>query len=297
MMHSASTTLPKSGIAVVAGEQAFALSDPDPAGTQPDLGHPGLHQHPDLVQIILATSGQADCQLDGLRLTTAAPCLITVPGGAVHGFRVAGRTAGWAATIAHHKLLGLMVNRSLDIGLLLRKPHVVATGSDSLVLSDLSQSLAMLSAESAGTRTGSSVCMEALQHLVLVHAARLVLDGQDLIAGPGNAHRDLFLAYRDLVERHFESERRVSWYVERLRTSPARLGAVCRSFAGCTAKDVILDRLVEEARRRLMFTRESATRIGYGLGFAEPAYFLRFFRQRTGLTPAAYRAAHVMGAE
>jgi AraC-like DNA-binding protein len=281
--------------AIVPGEQAFALSDADPARTRPDLGLPGLHLHPDMVQVILATSGQAACELDGLRLTTTAPCLITVPGGAVHGFHVQGRTAGWAATIAHHKVLDLMVNRSLDIGLLLRKPHVVAPGKGSGALANLSRTLEMLCAEGTHEATGSRVCVEALQHLVLVHAARLVLDGHDLIARPSNGQRDLFLAYRDLVERNFERERRVSWYVARLRTSSARLNAVCRRFAASTAKDVILNRLVEEARRRLVFTRLSATRIGYDLGFAEPAYFLRFFRQRTGLTPAGWRAEAARG--
>jgi AraC family transcriptional activator of pobA len=65
-------------------------------------------------------------------------------------------------------------------------------------------------------------------------------------------------------------------------------------FAGQSAKGVILERLAEEAQRRLIFTRASATKIGYALGFVEPSYFLRFFRKRTGMTPAQYRARHAV---
>ncbi len=276
-------------VTVVPGQQAFALAVGDPDGQQADLGMPGLHTHPDMLQIILATSGQAACVIDGLSLDTSAPMLITVPGGAVHGFRVKGRSAGWAVTIAHHKVLDLMVNRYLDIGALLHQPHAVSPPAEGPALEDLSNTLRLLCAERSHSEEGAAVAIEALQHLALVQASRMVLHGHNLASQPSNGHRGLFLAFRELVERNFEHERRVSWYVDQLRCSQPRLNFACRSIAACSAKDVILDRLVEEARRRLSFTRLSATRIGFDLGFSEPAYFLRFFRKRTGMTPAGFR--------
>lgn len=277
-------------VAVTPGERAFALGSADQAGDGSEIDVPSLHVHPDMVQIILATSGIAECELDGLHLSATAPSLITVPGGAIHGFGVEGDAAGWAITIAHHKVLDVIINRSLDLGLLLRQPHVIAPCLDGELLPELAHTMQLLCKESMRADIGSRICVEALQQLALVQAARIITLGRDLIAQPSNGLRDLFLAFRDLVERNFETERRVGWYVERLRCNPARLNKACGQFADCTAKDVILDRLVEEARRRLIFTRRSATRIGYDLGFAEPAYFLRFFRQRTGMTPATYRA-------
>ena len=46
-----------------------------------------------------------------------------------------------------------------------------------------------------------------------------------------------------------------------------------------------------EARRRLAYIAAPATKIAYELGFADAAYFWRFFRRRAGVTPADFRRA------
>jgi AraC family transcriptional activator of pobA len=37
----------------------------------------------------------------------------------------------------------------------------------------------------------------------------------------------------------------------------------------------------------------SVSEIAYGLGFDDPAYFTRFFSQRTGISPRAFRSPAV----
>jgi AraC family transcriptional activator of pobA len=50
-------------------------------------------------------------------------------------------------------------------------------------------------------------------------------------------------------------------------------------------------RIVIEAKRCLTYTEMSVTEIGHALGYDDPAYFNRFFSQRVGRSPGAYRAA------
>jgi AraC family transcriptional activator of pobA len=38
------------------------------------------------------------------------------------------------------------------------------------------------------------------------------------------------------------------------------------------------------------------TQLAYELGFADPGYFCRFFKRRTGQTPNGYRAKHLQEA-
>ena len=45
-----------------------------------------------------------------------------------------------------------------------------------------------------------------------------------------------------------------------------------------------------EARRDLVYTSMSISRISFRLGFADPAYFSRFFARRAGVSPSDYRA-------
>ena len=80
-------------------------------------------------------------------------------------------------------------------------------------------------------------------------------------------------------------------YTAALRCSQPRLNRVCRQFSGRNANHIVLDRLCEEARRLLAFTTAPAANIGNRLGFQEPSYFTRFFKQRARQTPGQFRAA------
>jgi AraC-like DNA-binding protein len=74
-----------------------------------------------------------------------------------------------------------------------------------------------------------------------------------------------------------------------------------RIFAerGETLSAIIRGRRIAEARR-LLASRHAASRsvasVAYRVGFADPAYFTRVFREQTGMTPADYRKAAMLGA-
>ena len=44
-----------------------------------------------------------------------------------------------------------------------------------------------------------------------------------------------------------------------------------------------------EARRKLTYIAAPVSRLAYELGFQDPAYFCRFFRKHTGMTPSEFR--------
>ncbi|WP_343891419.1 helix-turn-helix transcriptional regulator [Sphingomonas oligophenolica] len=283
-------------VVAVPGEQAFALARRAPDGVAGRAGFPvAPHVHPDMLQIILAMSGNCCFTIDGERHQVEAPCLITVPGGGVHGFEVGPAVRGWAVTIAHQRVLDLVVNRGLDIGFLLRRSYIAGFGTNRRCLHDLAIALRNLCGESGGGLDGEAVCVEALQRIVLVHVLRTIRQGQEPGGSKDNRDRDLFLEFRAMVERIFLTERGMARYVAALRCSHVRLNRACMRFAGLSAKGVILDRLADEARRRLIYTTSSATQIGYALGFAEPSYFVRFFRRHTGMTPGQFRKANTSG--
>jgi AraC family transcriptional activator of pobA len=51
------------------------------------------------------------------------------------------------------------------------------------------------------------------------------------------------------------------------------------------------ERLTREACRRLLYVAAPANSLALELGFEDPAYFSRFFRRQTGLSPQKWRAA------
>jgi AraC family transcriptional activator of pobA len=52
---------------------------------------------------------------------------------------------------------------------------------------------------------------------------------------------------------------------------------------------LINQRLLLEAKRNLVYTTLTVYQVADSLGFSEPAYFSRFFKRATGLTPKAFR--------
>ncbi len=63
-------------------------------------------------------------------------------------------------------------------------------------------------------------------------------------------------------------------------------------MANLPSKEVVHDRLLQEARRLLRFSTTPVGELSYQLGFADPAYFSRFFTRRVGMTPSQFRIQH-----
>ena len=82
----------------------------------------------------------------------------------------------------------------------------------------------------------------------------------------------------------------VADYTRELAVSPGHLNALCKRHLGRSAKAVIQDRLLTEARRLLLYSEDSAARIGHALGFEDPSYFTRFFHRTARRSPTAFRA-------
>ena len=93
----------------------------------------------------------------------------------------------------------------------------------------------------------------------------------------------------DLVETNYVEHRDVSWYSAQLSLSDKAAGDVCKKVLGKTIKEVIQDRLVLEMKRCIASGEKSFKQLAFELGFNESSYFSRFFKQKTGLTPEAYR--------
>jgi len=110
--------------------------------------------------------------------------------------------------------------------------------------------------------------------------------------GERDAARAIAQRYVELVEARFAEVPTVAEYARAMRVSPRHLNACVRRATGRTASAVIHDRLVLEAQRRLLRCDAAVSRIADELGFSDASYFVRFFRQRTGCSPAAFRREH-----
>jgi AraC-like DNA-binding protein len=117
-----------------------------------------------------------------------------------------------------------------------------------------------------------------------------VLSGAEHKVRPSSAE-DVFVRFREAVEQNFAEQHRVSWYARRLGYSPKTLTRASLADAGTGAKEFIDRRVVLEAKRLLAHGDLTIAQCGSALGFDDTANFGRYFADRVGLTPGAFRVS------
>jgi AraC-like DNA-binding protein len=95
--------------------------------------------------------------------------------------------------------------------------------------------------------------------------------------------------FQELVEKNFRQMHEVQQYANALAVSPDYLSKITKKFLGTPSQEYILDKLLLEAKRLLVFTHLSSKEIAYHIHLDDPSYFSRIFKKKTGLTPNEYR--------
>jgi AraC family transcriptional activator of pobA len=244
------------------------------------------HRHPRFFQILHLKRGAAEVSLAAGSRTAVPPCVITVPPRAVHGFRFASDVDGHVVTLSAERF-ERMVAAAPDLQALLRAPQVISLAG--APADELARVIDGIAHEFAGSLPWRSALIEAQLVIALVAVGRFVS-----AAGPGStpaAPERRALEFRMLVDRDFRLQHSVGAYAAMLGVSQTHLNRLCRAAFNESALGVINRRLVLEATRDLTFTFMSVKEIATSLGFADAAYFSRFFTRHAGVSPTQFSAA------
>lgn len=91
------------------------------------------------------------------------------------------------------------------------------------------------------------------------------------------------------IEQHYKSEKSPSYYADQLNISSKALGKLVKEQFGRTLTDMIQERVVYEAKHQLFTTKKSIKEIASLLGYDDPYYFSRLFKNVTTISPEKYR--------
>lgn len=247
------------------------------------------HAHPDHAQVFLIHQGGGTVRFEDRALAIPLPAVMVVPAGCVHQFEFQPGTDGYVVTAA---LGWLQAARAGDpqLAQVLADPAVLALEGSGIHEPTVIDSFDWLLREFVWSAPGRRTAIMALYLRILVIVLRLRVAHQAL-AGPAPLDRDqdLLVRYRALIERHFRKQRAPAFYADALAVTVARLNAACKARAGRTASAVLHERILLEAKRILLYTDHTVARVAHMTGFEDPAYFSRFFAQRTGRSPASWR--------
>ncbi|RLJ65251.1 helix-turn-helix domain-containing protein [Sulfurisoma sediminicola] len=245
------------------------------------------HAHRGLFQMLCLFGGGATVHLDDATFDMRPPAALVIPPTVVHAFRFLPGTQGCVLTLADALLSGADAPQRALFEPLMSGPHLVDLGRKDGVAQRVAALLEQIFDEFRFPRGGRDQMFDWLVRAVLLLVARQLSAAPLSGSTPGRA--DLFARFRGLVEAHFAEHWPVPRYAAVLNVTESRLNRLCHALAGKSAFDVVQDRLLLEARRKLYYIAAPVSQLAYELGFADPAYFCRFFKKRTGVAPSTFR--------
>jgi AraC family transcriptional regulator, transcriptional activator of pobA len=99
----------------------------------------------------------------------------------------------------------------------------------------------------------------------------------------------IFKQFITLLETNFQKKWTASDYADALFISPRHLNRTIQNITNQSLTQVIQNRSVLEAKRLLTFTDLTIGQIAERLGFEDAAYFARFFRKATAVSPTDFK--------
>ncbi|WP_118976712.1 helix-turn-helix domain-containing protein [Taibaiella koreensis] len=171
-----------------------------------------------------------------------------------------------------------------------------ATGNRHLLLNDEDRAglephiVALHEEAAAGPYINKLDVLAAFLKIIMIKIANI---DAALTGSYDNHERQLYHRFLQLTTRQYEGMHEVAGYAAQLHITARRLSDICRRFGGKSAKQVINDQVLAEAKRQLQFSSLAVKEIAYKLHFTTPEQFNRFFRKHTQSSPSAYRSGSV----
>lgn len=111
----------------------------------------------------------------------------------------------------------------------------------------------------------------------------------ELLQASQSREQTIFDRFIYLVNQYAKQEHQIRFYAEKMCLTERYLGTVIRQASGTTAKEWIDRALIEHIKIELKHSDKSIALISEGLNFPNPAFFSKYFKRETGMTPGEYR--------
>ena len=248
------------------------------------------HRH-DYQTIIWTLAGTGHHVLDDQSITTPANTLLLISRGQVHKVQALSKEGHGMVIRFKDDFLPHTIGQTWNYQATLFnnlnvKAPIVLQKADVLELKLLFEQMQV-----EQDRLDSFGSQDAIRHLLQILLIKIErLHQATLTQTKGNdKNYKVFQRFLTQLEEDFIHHHDVTYYADKLNMSPRQLADVCRQVCGKPLKEVIVDRLILEAKRHLQFTELSIKEIAYALGYESHFYFSQVFKRITQESPTNYR--------
>lgn len=139
-------------------------------------------------------------------------------------------------------------------------------------------------------RPKKDVIIRNLLNAFIVNTARIIRTPLSVMHMDASYNK-LVQQFKHHVDTHFRTIAQVAKYADMLYVTPGHLNDVIKATVGKTAKQIIDEKRIMEAKRLLFWGDYNLKEIAALLSFENDSYFNRYFKKHTGRTPALFQRA------
>ncbi len=246
------------------------------------------HAHNHFLQIFLIQDGRTEFYHSTEKVTIHGPAFIVVPKNMEHGFMHLTPVSGWIINLAD-TVLEHMLQREADVIFGMDEIHVVAVTAAEPATTEVFGTMQKCVDEYNSQLPGRLLMLQYLTGQMLVQLYRISLGGRQAFFSSSNISKVYFRRFQQLIRAEDSYKKSVEEYAHDLFISTGHLSRICRSIAGQSPKDILIDYFMAKAQLALSDVDSNIADISYTLGFEDPAYFARLFKKKTGQTPQEFR--------
>ena len=134
--------------------------------------------------------------------------------------------------------------------------------------------------------TVSYIMLKTLLKVLLLHLIRF--QNNELL--PQDIYQKRVFQFLELMEINFLHETNAEYYANQLGISTKRLNQVLQDKLNLTAKQIIQQRQITEAKRKLIRSAVTTKELAFELGFESISSFSRFFKKSVGVSPTVFKS-------
>ena len=258
-----------------------------------------VHRHPRHLQIHFIENGDINFHIDEKAYHVCGPSLFLTPAAVPHSFTTTEGANGHVLTV-HQSLIWHLFGGTSDKvpavklgkGICLSSAHLAERQQAQWKL--IQQLWHDIKYEWQSDFPGKERALENYVSLLIIQIGRLSNEQAKSTVVNSDELR-IFHKFTNEIESHFREQWLLPNYIQAIGVSESRLNQICQRVSNCSPKKLIRERLLQEIKRMLIFSRLTINEVSYQVGFSDPAYFSRFFKKQTGVSPLNYRKSQDRG--
>lgn len=135
----------------------------------------------------------------------------------------------------------------------------------------------------------SEAVLQSFLSLMLQGVSELCPEQAKLKETPGSRHFHQYRIFVRMVHADYAREHQVVYYAKKMNMQPSALCRLIKKESGHTAMEIINSTLIMDAKTQLRTENTQVKDIALSLGFNNAAFFNKFFKKHTGVTPQMFR--------